>query len=115
MKSSEQRPPLPSHETFNQLWMVPYERNPYFSGREAELQEIATLLRVEQNGANGLAISGAGGTGKTHLVLEYAYRHREEYRHVFWLQAETPDTLNASYGPVSVILTEKYCVPYNCG
>jgi len=104
MKNSEQRPPLPSHETFNQLWMVPSARNPYFSGREAELQEIATLLRVEQNGANGLAISGAGGTGKTHLALEYAYRHREEYRHVFWLQAETRDTLNASYGDIAQLL-----------
>ena len=104
MKNSEQKPPQPSYETSDQLWMVPYTRNPYFSGREAELNEIALFLKTEQHGTSGLAISGAGGTGKTHLALEYAYRHREEYHHVFWLQAATRDTLNAAYSDLAHLL-----------
>lgn len=104
MKNSEQEPPQPSQETSDQLWMVPYTRNPYFSGREAELHEIATFLKAEQHGIGGLAINGAGGTGKTHLALEYAYRHREEYHHVFWLQAATRDTLNAAYSDIAHLL-----------
>lgn len=101
---NSEKPSLPSSETHNQLWMVPYERNPFFSGREEELQEIAALLTAGQNSTGGLALSGAGGIGKTQLVLEYAHRHREEYRHVFWVRAATRDTLNAAYEDIAHLL-----------
>ncbi len=103
MRKSEQLPE-PSRDTHNQLWMVPYARNPYFSGCEEELQEIAAALASGQNGASGWAISGAGGVGKTQLALEYAYRHREEYRYVFWVLAESRDTLHAMYNDIAELL-----------
>src|SRR5258708_36616349 len=41
-------------------------------------------------------VHGAGGVGKTHLALEYAYRHLSHYPLIWWLPADEPNTL-ASY------------------
>ena len=34
------------------------------------------------------ALSGLGGLGKTQTVVEYAYRHRDNYEVVFWAVAD---------------------------
>ncbi len=104
MRNSESPSLTPPHDFPGQLWMVPYVRNPYFCGRAEELQALATLLHETQNGTGGLALSGAGGVGKTQLALEYAYLHREEYRYIFWAAAETRETLNAAYSDIAELL-----------
>src|SRR5260221_483946 len=38
-------------------------------------------------------ISGLGGIGKTQIALEYAYRHRQTYRAILWMQADTREAL----------------------
>ncbi len=88
----------------SRIWTVPYPRNPLFTGREAELQAIAGALQAGQNAAIGQAISGLGGIGKTQTALEYAFRHQNEYRHIFWAIAETGDTLNAAYSRFAELL-----------
>jgi tetratricopeptide (TPR) repeat protein len=88
----------------SRVWTVPYSRNPFFTGREAELQAITSALQTGQNATIPQAISGLGGIGKTQTALEYAYRHRNEYHHVFWVIAETYDTLNAAYSHLAEIL-----------
>ena len=99
------RPVGPSNRTEPfRVWTVPYPRNPLFTGREAELRTIAGALRAGQNAAIGQAISGLGGIGKTQTALEYAYRHQNEYRHIFWANAETGDTLNAAYSRFAELL-----------
>lgn len=65
---------------------------------------LEALLRDEQSVSSGLALAGAGGIGKTQLALEYVYLHREEYRFVFWAQAETRETLNAAYNDIAELL-----------
>src|SRR5579885_3560406 len=104
--NSDQAPVAPPTGGRNTLWMVPYARNPYFTGREGELLEIAATLSAGTQGARsgGLAISGAGGIGKTQLALEYAYRSREEYSHVFWVLAESRETFNAAYSDMAELL-----------
>ena len=104
--NSDQAPVAPPTGARNTLWMVPYARNPYFTGREGELLEIAATLSAGTQGARsgGLAISGAGGIGKTQLALEYAYRSREEYSHVFWVLAESRETFNAAYSDMAELL-----------
>jgi tetratricopeptide (TPR) repeat protein len=101
MRNSESISPASS---LDQLWMVPYARNPFFCGREEELQAIADQLKERQNGASGLALCGAGGVGKTQLALEYAYRQRAEYRYIFWALAETRETLNAAFSDIAALL-----------
>lgn len=91
----------PEHPTQNppDPWIVPYPRNPFFTGREALLQYIHTILNKAQTAAvsQPQAISGLGGIGKTQLVLEFAYRYSAEYQHVLWVNAATRETLNADY------------------
>jgi tetratricopeptide (TPR) repeat protein/transcriptional regulator with XRE-family HTH domain len=81
------------------VWNVPYRRNPFFTGREDILEHLHTLLHSDKAVAltQVQAISGLGGIGKTQTVIEYAYRHRGEYRAVLWCRAETRGALIADF------------------
>lgn len=103
-KNNEQSPSMPPQDRYNQLWMVPLARNPYFTGREAELQEVSTGLHTSPPGRGGIVISGSGGSGKTQLVLEYAYRQRERYHSVFWAPAASRATLSGAYSDMALLL-----------
>lgn len=87
-------------------WNVPYRRNPCFTGREAFLQNIHTLLAAQQPVAltQAAALSGLGGIGKTQVAIEYAYRYRLGYRAVFWLAAETAESLMTSVQQIADLL-----------
>ena len=68
-------------------------RNPYFTGREALLEN----LRKQLTGGKPTAVHGLGGTGKSQLAIEYAWRWASDYSQVIWLRAETPQTLGADF------------------
>ena len=77
------------------FWNVPYRRNPFFTGREQLLEHLHDRLTVNKTAAltQAQAISGLGGIGKTQIALEYAYRHRDEYRTVLWATADSRESL----------------------
>ncbi|MFZ1106457.1 MAG: TIR domain-containing protein, partial [Hyphomicrobiaceae bacterium] len=74
-----------------------------FTGRERELADLEALLwnggtaALTRAGAKGLVdeavLRGMGGVGKTTLARAYAFRHRGEYHAVWWLRAESEETL----------------------
>jgi tetratricopeptide (TPR) repeat protein len=69
-------------------FVVPYPRNPLFTGRDAELARIGELL----DGGACVAVVGTGGLGKTQLAAEYAHAARAQYLGgVFWLNMEQPE------------------------
>src|SRR5215472_4802032 len=84
-------------------WLVPAPRNPFFTGRRALLKQLHQRLEQEQAVAlsQAYALSGLGGIGKTHLALEYAYQHAHDYHAVFWVAAETAETLSASFASIA--------------
>jgi tetratricopeptide (TPR) repeat protein len=59
---------------------------PAFTGRDDELKALAAALNDRDAVA---AIHGLGGTGKSSLAREYAWRNRERYSVIWWLNAES--------------------------
>ena len=50
------------------------------------------------------AVRGLGGIGKTSIAVEYAHAHRAEYPGgVFWIDADTPATLDQSFEQIAVV------------
>ena len=88
------------------LWNVPYKRNTSFLGRE----DVLTLLYDRFN-ANKLTnvfhiqmISGLPGTGKTEIAIEYAYRYHNDYQAVFWVRANSQETLIQDFAVIVKLL-----------
>jgi tetratricopeptide (TPR) repeat protein/transcriptional regulator with XRE-family HTH domain len=79
-------------------WNVSFPRHPFFTGREEILQTVHALLTSSQSVAltQAVALSGLGGIGKTQGAIEYAYRYGKHYRAIFFLAAETDESLQAS-------------------
>jgi len=83
-------------------FLVPLQRNPFFTGREEVLQALHTGLSGKQT--RFLVLHGPDGLGKTQIALEYAYRHVLEYNAIFWIDAETGETLVASLLRIAELL-----------
>jgi hypothetical protein len=88
-------PPIPRPAA---VWEVPWPRNPNFVGRA---DELALLRNLFTGGGSKAAtvlpvtVHGLGGTGKTQLAVEYAYRHAVDYDLVWWLTAGQPALVTA--------------------
>jgi hypothetical protein len=83
-------------------FVVPFDRNPRFIGRESLLVDLEQKLFVGEQ-TTKTAIIGLGGIGKTQLALELAYRTRAKYKNcsVFWIPATDMDSLHLAYQEVS--------------
>ncbi|MBL8294401.1 MAG: ATP-binding protein [Bryobacterales bacterium] len=79
------------------IFHVPSKQNRFFAGRDAQIGALAAAL-AEKNIA---ALTGLGGIGKSQLALEYAYRYRDRYPLVFWMQADSEAALNAGFGELA--------------
>lgn len=99
LNESETRQLLEANLTASSpYFLVPWPRNPFFTGREEILEALHAQLGIDQTVAltQSSALHGLGGVGKTQLALEYAYRHALEYSAVFWISAETEEQIVTS-------------------
>ncbi|WP_283134833.1 tetratricopeptide repeat protein [Rhizohabitans arisaemae] len=69
-----------------------------FVGREEVLHRIEQMLTAEADAGviTQTAVHGLGGIGKSELALQYAVRHRNRYRLVWWLKADSPVQIDTS-------------------
>jgi putative hemolysin len=83
-------------------FIVPFDRNPNFTGRGTQLTEIEEKLFVGGR-TTKVAITGLGGIGKTQLLLELAYRIRDRYKNclVIWIPATNRESLHQAYQDVA--------------
>ncbi|KAK9384153.1 hypothetical protein V1515DRAFT_583217, partial [Lipomyces mesembrius] len=77
-------------------WIVPFEKNRFFTGRESELTELEKLT---EDGPKKIAVFGLGGVGKTTLTIELVYRIRESHKDwsIFWIPATNFESLQQAY------------------
>jgi tetratricopeptide (TPR) repeat protein len=82
--------------------IIPYSRNDQFVGRQSQLAELETKLFSDKQNTT-LAIVGPGGTGKSQLALELAYRTKENDKNcsVFWIDASNLDSIHQSYASIA--------------
>lgn len=83
---------------------LPFPRNLMFAGREAIFDEINQLLRPDVDSADAqysAALLGMGGVGKTQVALEYAYRYKANYSHLFWIKSETELDIRQSFSAMA--------------
>jgi tetratricopeptide (TPR) repeat protein len=69
---------------------IPF-RNPNFTGREKELDELRSQLVEKTTAVIGqpvLPLYGLGGVGKTEMAAEYAHRWRSSYSLCWWVRCE---------------------------
>ncbi|HKY03429.1 MAG TPA: FxSxx-COOH system tetratricopeptide repeat protein [Blastocatellia bacterium] len=102
-------PPLTPKQDFfaGPLTNLPFERNPFFTGREEMLKGLHDALVKTGATALNQAISGLGGIGKTQTALEYAYRYAEDYNAVFWVRADSHIALSAGFVDIARLLNLK--------
>ncbi|MGZ3611947.1 MAG: tetratricopeptide repeat protein, partial [Ktedonobacteraceae bacterium] len=81
------------------IWNVPYRRNPFFTGRENILNHLNAVLQNSKTAAltQAQAISGLGGIGKTQIAIEYAYRYRDQYKAILWVNASSREALTSDF------------------
>src|SRR5229473_361492 len=87
-------------------WNIPFSRNLLFTGRENLLRQLHANLTGSKAAVltQPQAISGLGGIGKTQTAVEYAYRHRDDYRYILWVNAATRDTIITSLLDLATLL-----------
>ena len=96
------KPPVetPIPQVSGKHWNVTHERNPVFTGRSELLEQI----RKDLNANRRQAIYGLGGIGKTQVAVEYAYRHRDDYSDVFWVFADSAQSVSIDFIKIAKML-----------
>lgn len=76
-------------------FIIPFSRNDTFVGHGSHLAELEAKL-LEGKQAVTMAIAGPGGTGKSQLALELAYRIRDQNKNcsVFWIDGSSIDGIH---------------------
>ncbi|KUL42776.1 FxSxx-COOH system tetratricopeptide repeat protein [Streptomyces regalis] len=84
------RPRFPGHTPA--VWEAP-PRNPLFVGRDRLLDRLHATLDVSGHRAVVLPRDGLGAAGRTQLAVEYAYRFQASYDLVWWIRAESRESV----------------------
>ena len=82
------------------VFLPKYGRNHGFVNRPNVFESLDSAVNAGTNDANTckiVALCGLGGMGKSEIVREYCCLHQNDYRYVFWMEADTETTLQSSF------------------
>ncbi|WP_052311623.1 MULTISPECIES: tetratricopeptide repeat protein [unclassified Actinoplanes] len=74
-----------------------------FVGRGTQLQQLDEVL-AEPGAAVVQAVHGLGGVGKSTLAARWAWQHRDRYRPVWWIDADTTAGIDAGLATLATAL-----------
>lgn len=89
--------------------VLPQIPSRYFRGRDPEtawLEESFAAQASEKTGQRISVLYGMGGVGKTQLALSYAYKHRDDYRAMFWITATNMPSVIYGFREIAQILVD---------
>jgi tetratricopeptide (TPR) repeat protein len=89
------------------IFMLPFHRDPFFTGRKAILTRLYSLLHSADPSValtQSSAISGLGGIGKTQTAIEYAYQYRQDYTAILWVRSATREEIVSDFTAISKLL-----------
>lgn len=100
---------MPNGDTCRRLFDVPYPRNCWFTGRNSLLSDMQRCLLPQwphcpsnkESDANIFVIHGLPGIGKSHTAIEFSYRHRDDFSHIFWISADSSEKLEHGYSNIA--------------
>ncbi|MFF3287357.1 dsDNA nuclease domain-containing protein [Streptomyces sp. NPDC003023] len=73
------------------LWVR--EPSSVFIGRNQELEEIESFLAAESTSSPALAVLGMSGVGKSEVVAQYAWQHKDSFEFSWWIRAESWESM----------------------
>src|SRR5271154_1556983 len=84
-------------------FLVPYDENPHFVGREQLLKDIREKLLevVPQKYNHRVALYGLGGVGKTQTALAYVYAHKSDYDAIYWITGVNQASLLSGFQEIA--------------
>ena len=102
----------PSYETLvqpapkpklNPIWMVKYDLEADFVGRDGIMNTIEGQLTESNRRA---ALAGIGGVGKSRIAIQYSYRYRQLHpeSHIFWVHGGSRLRLETDYRNIARLL-----------
>ncbi|WP_196470013.1 FxSxx-COOH system tetratricopeptide repeat protein [Planomonospora sp. ID91781] len=96
MVTAAPAPVLPPVTRVPATGLVGLPRRPaaVFVGRDDELGALGQMLAAGP-GVIAQTVVGLGGIGKSELALHYALRHHDGYHLVWWIDAESPQAIEA--------------------
>ena len=92
--------------TLQHLRMIPHSQNARFYGREDVLSLIDSVLSPlrKTNKLRSFALFGIGGSGKTQIALEYAYRHLKDFKAIFWIISDSVEKIEQGFVEAAALL-----------
>ena len=87
----------------NPVWMVRYDLEKDFIGRDGIMRTIEKQLT---EGNHRAALAGIGGVGKSRIAIQYSYRHRQLHpdSHIFWVHGGSRSRFESDYRNIARLL-----------
>jgi hypothetical protein len=99
MNATSSQVPIPQERVF---WPK-HEQNERFVDRPTVFEILDQTIKTHRE----CTLCGLGGMGKSQIALEYCYRNKDNYRYIFWIDADTDETLQNSFAFVARRLTSR--------